>query len=189
MHSIFPRARVQAGATLLEALVAILLLSIGVVSLGATLSFAVQMPKLSGYRSAAVNLASSYIERMRANPEGFASGGYDQDSSYDGLRTAPAIATSDHCAYPNCTMTSLASMDFADLKVAARAELPAGGAYMVRDSQAGLPSGSDGNLWLVWQEPSSFARVNPFASDNCPPQITGHLADPRPRCLVVRFSL
>ena len=183
------RARVQTGATLLEVLVAILLLSIGVISLGSTLSFAVQMPKLSGYRSSAVNLASSYIERMRANPEGFASGSYDRASSYDGLRTAPTLATSDHCAYPNCNMTSLASMDFADLKVAARAELPAGGAYMVRDSQAGLPSGSDGNLWLIWQEPSSFALVNPFASDNCPPQITGNLANPQPRCLYVRFRL
>jgi type IV pilus assembly protein PilV len=180
---------VQVGATLLEALVAILLLSIGLISLGATLSFAVQMPKLSGYRSAAVNLASSYIERMRANPEGFASRGYDQASSYDGFRTAHAVATSNHCAYPSCDMTTLASMDFADLKAAARAELPAGGAYMVRDSQGGILSSSDGNLWLVWQEPSSFALVNPFASDNCPPQIADNLADPQPRCLVVRFRL
>ena len=189
MYATTPQARAQAGASLLEVLIAILLLSIGVSSLGATLSFAVQMPKLSGYRSAAVNLASSYIERMRANTDGFASGGYDQVSSYDGLRTAQAIATSDHCAYPNCNMTTLASMDFADLKVAARIELPAGGAYMVRDSPGGIPSSSDGNLWLMWQEPSSFALINPFASDSCPPQIAGNLADPQPRCLYVRFRL
>jgi type IV pilus assembly protein PilV len=189
MVALSPRARTQAGASLLEVLIAILLLSIGVIALGATLSFAVQMPKLSGYRSTAVNLASSYIERMRANPEGFINGGYDQASSYDGSRTAQGPATSDHCAYPNCTMTSLASMDFADLKVAARAELPAGGAYMVRDSHAGQPGSSDGNLWLMWQEPSSFALINPFASDNCPPRIAVALADPQPRCLYVRFRL
>ena len=179
----------QAGASLLEVLIAILLLSLGLISLGAMLSFAVQMPKLSGYRSGAVNLASSYIERMRANADGFAAGAYDQASSYDGLHTPQALEDGDQCAYPACNTASLALMDFADLKVAARAELPAGGAYMVRDSHGGLPSSTDGNLWLMWQEPRSFALINPSASDNCPSQIAGSLADPQPRCLYVRFRL
>lgn len=61
----------QSGATLIEVLVAILILSFGMLSLGAMMSFAVQLPKLSGYRSTATNLASSYVERIRANPIGF----------------------------------------------------------------------------------------------------------------------
>jgi type IV pilus assembly protein PilV len=189
MKPLTSQAREQAGASLLEVLIAILLLSIGLISLGSMLSFSVQMPKLSGYRSGAVNLASSYIERMRANTEGFASGAYDQASSYDGLHTPQSVVANDHCAYPACNAGSLARMDFADLKVAARAELPAGGAYMVRDSHGGIPSGTDGNLWLMWQEPSSFALINPAASDNCPSQIAGSLAVPQPRCLYVRFTL
>ena len=65
MKPLTPQAQAQAGASLLEVLIAILLLSIGLISLGSMLSFSVQMPKLSGYRSGAVNLASSYVERMR----------------------------------------------------------------------------------------------------------------------------
>ena len=63
--------RHQGGALLIEVLVAMLLLSFGMFSLGAMMSFSVQMPKLSGYRSTAVNLASSHIDRIRANPAGF----------------------------------------------------------------------------------------------------------------------
>ena len=189
MKPLTPQAQAQAGASLLEVLIAILLLSIGLISLGSMLSFSVQMPKLSGYRSGAVNLASSYVERMRANTEGFASGAYDQASSYDGLHTPQGVVEADHCAYPACNATSLARMDFADLKVAVRAELPAGGVYMVRDSHGGVPSSTDGNLWLMWQEPSSFALINPSASDNCPSQMADSLANAQPRCLYMRFSL
>jgi type IV pilus assembly protein PilV len=179
----------QAGFTLIEVLIAILLLSIGILSLSAMLSFTVQMPKLSGYRAAAVNLASSYVERMRANTDGFSSGAYDQSSSYDGLRTPQARAPSDQCAYPACDMSTMAVMDFDDLKVAVRSELPAGGAFMLRDSQGGVPSRTDGNLWIVWQEPTTTVKLNPSSTDNCPSQVTDNFTDPLPRCLYVRFKL
>jgi type IV pilus assembly protein PilV len=179
----------QAGFSLIEVLVAILLLSIGILALSTTLSYAVQMPKLSGYHAAAVNLASSYVERMRANTDGFAGGAYDQGSSYDGLRSPQARLPTDSCAYPTCNANTMASMDFADLKVAVRAELPAGGALMLRDSQSGVASSSEGNLWIVWQEPSTFALLSPFTSDNCPTAISSNFSDPAPRCLYLRFRL
>jgi type IV pilus assembly protein PilV len=183
------RLPLQAGFSLVEVLVAILLLSIGMLSLSATLSFAVQAPKLSGYRAAAVNLASGYVERMRANAEGFANGAYDQASSYDGLRSPQAITPSDSCAYPDCNIASMATMDFADLKLAVRAEIPAGGAWMLRDSQGGVTSRTDGHLWIVWQEPSTFALLNPANADNCPTEISSAFSAPAPRCLYVRFRL
>jgi len=179
----------QAGFSLVEVLVAILLLSLGILTLSATLSFATQAPKLSAYRAAAVNLASGYVERMRANAEGFASGAYDQPGSYDGLRSPPAVVPSDSCAYPDCNMVSMASMDFAELRIAVRAELPAGGAWMLRDKQGGIASGTDGNLWIVWQEPSIQALLNPTTSDNCPTEISSVFSAPAPRCLYVRFRL
>lgn len=179
----------QAGATIIEVLIAILLLSIGILSLSAMLSFTVQMPKLSGYRAQAVNLASSYVERMRANTDGFGNGAYDQSSTYDSLRTPQTTASSDHCDYPNCDMNAMAAMDFSDVKVAVRAELPAGGVFMLRDSQSGVPSRTDGNLWIVWQEPTTTSRLNPASTDNCPSQVTDNFSDPQPRCLYVRFKV
>ena len=66
--------RKYAGTSLIEVLVAMLLLSVGMLSLAAMVSYAVQMPKLAGYRAAAVNLAAEEIARMRANPSGFSDG-------------------------------------------------------------------------------------------------------------------
>lgn len=175
----------QAGSSLIEVLVAVLLLAFGILALGVMLSFTVQMPKLSGYRATAVNLASSYTERMRANPDGFSNGSYDKASSYDSSLSKLSIDATKTCAYPVCDMNMLATMDFDEMKVAVRAELPAGGLFMLRDSSSG-----EGNLWIVWQEPSTFAALNPSSvSDNCPTEVTVKYPDPKPRCLYVRFKL
>lgn len=182
--------RYQIGASLIEVLVALLLLSLGMLSLAATLSFAIQMPKLSGYRATATNLASGYVERMRANSGvdgfgGFNSGAYDKSSSY-------GVATEDLtpltiCKYPQCIATTMANMDLAEMQIAVRAELPAGGLFMERDNNSGVISSTTGNLWIIWQEPDTYAAiVDSSSSDNCPPGVAA--TTPKPRCLYVRFS-
>ncbi|NMM28350.1 MAG: type IV pilus modification protein PilV [Glaciimonas sp.] len=178
----------QVGASLIEVLVALLLLSLGMLSLAATLSFAVQMPKLSGYRATATNLASAYIERMRANSGadgfgGFNSGAYDKPSSY-GVTTLSATT----CSYPDCVAATLATMDLTTMQVAVRAELPAGGLFMERDNNSGVSSSTTGNLWIMWQEPVTYGTiVDSSSSDNCPSGVA--VTDPMPRCLYVRFSI
>jgi len=177
----------QAGASLIEVLVAILLLSLGMLSLGAMLSFAVQMPKVSGFRAIATNLASSHISRILANPVGFSEEKYQQplhDSawSFEGIDLA-------NCAYNDpCTASSLAIMDDAEIRRAVRMALPAGDMLVSCDSPScGLSS--FGNLWIVWQEPFSHAALDPSSSDNCPSQAKEIYTDPKPRCLYVRFKL
>lgn len=90
------RSKNEAGATLIEVLVAILLLSFGMLALGAMLSFAVQAPKMSAYRATATNLANSYVERMRANPEGFAKSDGTGGSYGTALNGAGSITTAAH---------------------------------------------------------------------------------------------
>lgn len=179
----------QAGSSLIEVLVAILLLSFGMLALGAMLSFAVQAPKLSGYRASAANLAAGYIDRLRANPHGFETNLYTSGMSYDGTSAAVALAD---CSYPSCSESTLATMDIAAVQSAARLELPAGGMLMKRDTTAAcvpIGTGLCGNLWIIWLEPASF-DVNPFAdSDNCPTEVTGTYTSPQPRCLYVRFQI
>lgn len=175
----------QLGASLIEVLVAILLLSFGILSLGAMLSFAVQAPKLSAYRATAANLASSHIERIRANPGEFQNGTYSSTLSYDGTFNSIALVP---CSYPACTAASLATMDVAATRQAVRIELPAGGMLVTCDTTP-CSSNSYGNLWIVWQEPSTFAALNPTSSDNCPTQVTGTFTNPKPRCLYVRFKI
>ena len=192
----------QAGASLIEVLISIFILAFGMLALGVMSSFAVQMPKLSGYRAIAANLAASYIERIRANPGrpleappilGFSSGLYDKESNYDATFIDIDLQK---CAYPKCTEKSLADMDIAAIQQAVRRALPAGGIFMQRDSSSGTASTTEGNLWIIWQEPSIYASFNPASSgvdspfaDNCPLEVTKNYPKSKPRCLYVRFRI
>jgi len=192
MMKVAPR---QTGSSLIEVLVAILLLSFGMLSLGGMLAFAVQMPKLSANRATATILAAQYIERIRANP-GSSSGGYAGGDyvasgvgSYDGNSTIPALSD---CTYATpCTETTLATMDKAFTNRELRKQLPAGGMVLTCNS---TPCGTDyAELWIIWNEPDTFAalaRGASNASDNCPSGITAaYTAPPFPRCLYVRFKV
>jgi type IV pilus assembly protein PilV len=179
----------QSGASLIEVLVAVLILSFGMLSLGAMLSFSVQMPKLSGYRSTATNIASDHIERIRANSGEFATGAYSSTLSYNESFDKDAIAATD-CAYPACSSGQLATMDIQATRRAARILLPAGGMIVNCD---GVCSSSNayGRIWIVWQEPSSSVALT-AASDYCPVEVTGSYptgSHPAPRCLYVRFKV
>lgn len=183
----------QSGASLIEVLIAVLILSFGMLALGSMLSFTIQLPKLSGYRATATNLSTRYIARIRANPGAFSIGKYDHPTSYDKSLSQLEIDSSKTCIYPQCddgaTLAALATMDHDRMTVATRTELPAGGLFMSRDSSGGTPSATEGNLWIIWQEPDTSAKLNPASSDNCPLKDLEPYKEPHPRCLYVRFKL
>jgi type IV pilus assembly protein PilV len=175
----------QSGASLIEVLVAILLLSFGMLSLGGMLAYAVQMPKLAAYRAAAANLAAGHIERMRANAIGFEGGSYSETMSYNA--DLPSVTP---CTYPDCTADSIASLDKDETSQAIRRELPLGGMRMTCN---GACTDRDGDIWVIWQEPTTFAALDSANSDECPdpaaaPAFTA-FSSPKPRCLHVRFKL
>ena len=174
----------QNGASLIEVLVAMLLLSFGMLSLGAMLSFSVQMQKMSGYRAVAVNLASSHIDRIRTNPGGL------EDYKKPLHEAAWSFANIDlkNCQYPNCDATSLAAMEDAATRRAVRIALPAGDLLVTCDTTP-CNEHSHGNLWIVWQEPSIHAVLDPSSSDNCPALVTRIYTDTKPRCVYVGFKL
>ena len=170
----------ESGATLVEVLVSVLILSLGMLSLSSMMAFTVQMPKLSGYRATAANIAASHIERIRANRAGFANGDYATASSYDGSYSPLAPVP---CVYPTCTPSSLAMMDDTATKQWARSALPAGGVLTSCNPDPCTPD-SMGNIWIIWQEPKVRAWIDPASSDSCPTPFV----NPRPRCLYARFK-
>jgi len=174
----------QNGSSLIEVLIAILILSFGLLAMGGMMATAIQLPKLAAHRATATNIAVNYIDRIRANPTGFASGNYDDSLSYDGSLTVPSL---NDCAYPLCDATSLANMDKAYTKRVLRTQLPAGGMLMKRDTTGG--STTEGNLWIIWQEPGTASALNAGTSDNCPTEVTSTYTNPAPRCLYMRFRL
>lgn len=179
--------RKQTGSTLIEVLIAILLLSVSAIAIGVTIMFAVQMPKLSGYRATAANLAASYIERIRANRNGFELGNYQlKGSSYsnDSSKLVLSEIPGGSCAYPDCSASGIADKDFAETSVAVRESLPAGGLLMLGDAAGG----SSGNLWVIWNEPATKSVIDARQSDQCPAQVSVYAAA-KLRCLYVRFQI
>jgi type IV pilus assembly protein PilV len=182
----------QTGSSLIEVLVAILLLSFGMLALGAMLSFSVLAPKLSAYRATAANLAASHVERIRANPEGFSNDRYTAALNGSGW-SFTEIALSD-CAYPNCTEASLATMDEKATRRAVRRELPAGDMVMWCSTPAAPTSPvtctktTQGNLWIVWQEPNTNSLLSQ-SSDQCPSFPSDYLGALPARCLYVLFKI
>ena len=170
------RPRNQGGATLIEVLVAVLILSFGLLSLGGVLSYAVQMPKLSAYRAAAMRVGSAHIDRMRANTSGFTSDAYTQGSSY----AQPPSGTTP-CAYPACTAASLATLDKEATQKLAAGYLPNGGIQVACNGGCAT---MEGDLWVLWAEPTTFGSFSTSASDECP---TGAAAGAR--CVHIRFKL
>ncbi len=167
---------VQKGSSLIEVLVTILILSFGMLSLAGMMAYAVQLPKLSAYRATAVMLGAGHVERMRANIAGFQAGSYNETMTFN---TTAAIAS---CAYPTCDAVAIASKDKSDSNAEIRRELPLGGMRMVCN---GACSAREGDLWILWQEPSTSAAINQN-NDECPASgtYTG-----TPRCIHIRFKL
>lgn len=193
----------QQGASLLEVLVAVLILSFGLLALGGMLSYGVQMPKLSGYRASATIIATAHIERMRANVDGFrnseyASAKYPTEPHTFGVQSwqtlIKTVSDGGECVYPNCTADKVALIDINETHRALRRELPgfAGLRVTCTGSCNGL-SRPEGDLWIIWSEPTTFASIDGGTSDECPdPNATPSFSpfpSPAPRCLHVKFKL
>lgn len=188
MKPVCRRHLFQNGVTLIEVLVSVLLLSFGMLSLGAMLSFAVQMPKLSGYRATAVRLASSHIDRIRANPDGFSSYNQPLKGAASSFKSSKSNSPASSCAYPDCNATSLAAMDDAATRWSVSNQLPSGDMLVNCDTST-CARGSHGNVWVVWQEPSTHAAFDPSSSDNCPVQLAMAYPTTRPRCIYLGFTI
>jgi len=190
----------QSGASLIEVLVAVLILSFGMLALGGMLSYAVQMPKLSGYRSSATSIATGHIERMRANIAGYTSGQYASASvvgephSYDVQFWKIGVLHPTACTYPTCTPQSIAWADINETHAALRRELPGWAGIRVTCSGAcNSMATPEGDIWIMWSEPSAVAALDAGTSDECPdptvaPTFTA-FTSPKPRCLHMRFKL
>lgn len=166
----------QHGSSLIEVLVTILILSFGMLSLAGMMAYAVQLPKLSAYRATAMSLATGHVERMRSNIAGYSAGAYNETMTFN---ATVAIST---CGYPNCDAAAIAAQDKYLSNSEIRRELPLGGMRMVCN---GACSTREGDLWILWQEPSTFAAINQ-SNDECPAPST---YNGTPRCIHIRFKL
>jgi type IV pilus modification protein PilV len=110
------------GASLVEVLVALGVLSIGLLGVGQVLVHGMRASHSALLRTQAVNLVADMAERIRANPLGAAA--YDC-TSYASAPVVRDCAASDSATAPaNCTAAELAEDDLARWQEAARTALP-----------------------------------------------------------------
>lgn len=178
----------QRGATLIEVLVTILILSIGLLAMGAMMAYSNLLPKLSGNRSVAVSTASNMIDRMRSNPTtqspSFSISNYETATFTVSFVASASLPAGSTCAFPDCTQASMARMDIAVIQQQLSQQLsPAGITIAVTNAD-----NNEGNLWVIWQEPSSFSNLT-AGSDNCPAAVTTLALSPPPRCVYMPFKL
>src|SRR5262245_49835341 len=76
-------ARRQAGASLIEVLVSILILSFGMLAMAGLHASSLRYGKMSQFRSVATQLAYDLSDRMRANALGAMGGAYNFTEAYD----------------------------------------------------------------------------------------------------------
>lgn len=184
----------QRGASLVEVLVAMLVVSLGVLAMAGLLATASRYGKSSEYRAVATLLASDMADRIRANKAALADpvvgavDVYDMTAGYDTWSDEPDEPT-DCVDAANCTAPEIAAQDRAEWARAVFSGLP-GGAGFVSVSEPLAAAGNMRNftadIWIAWLDPDDNSAV--AGPDNeCPPGFQD--LDPQPRCTFFRVGL
>lgn len=178
------------GATLLEVLVSILLMSFGLLALAGMQVFALAAQKNGNNRAIASFLANDIAERIRVNPAGLAGAAYDKV-----VLTTSALPAEVLCSFPDCdTAQKLAQADLSAFLATVRSQLPLGGLVISRPVVGAATSTTMANIWIIWEESSTLnttqdgtATSSESTIDNCPDAAKA-LAT-LPRCFYLKLVL
>lgn len=144
------------GDSLIEVLVAVLVLSFGLLALVALLANSLKLSSTSNYRTVAAEQATAMADLVRANPSML--------TSFGGSAGPTAAVTTACLTTTGCTRTQLVGTSFALWQERLAAMLPSGTGIICQDktaaSKATNSSGCDGNasgplvVKVCWNEAS-----------------------------------
>jgi len=173
----------QFGGSLLEVLIAVLIMSFGLLALGSLTAASLQYGKSAQFQTIGVQMVGDLTDRMRGNVDAFAASTYNQTAVYTGSNAA-LTAPGDNCTSAICTSTQLAAWDLFEWRTDLRRRLPAGDAYVLRDAVNPLAV----DVWIMWREATLADGLSVAASTDCPAAaVTG--VSPLPRCTYFRVSI
>lgn len=139
----------QNGFTLLEVLIAVVVLSIGLLGLANLQATSLRLNQQALMRSQEAHLAYDMIDRMRANMPGVIAGAYD-------LPTLPTASDTNCTTNTGCTPAAMAAQDYFEWNAAIMATLSGGDGIVCLDStpQDGADSANPdcdntGNMFAV----------------------------------------
>jgi len=144
------------GFSLLEVLVAIVVLSIGLLGLAGMQATGLKNNNSSYQRSQANILANEILDRMRANQVGVDAGAYDDP--YSG--GTPALPTAPACVTTSCNSATMATYDVAEWDAKLGSTLPSG---------QGMITGSGANsvftITVMWDDERTGATGTDCGGD------------------------
>ena len=129
------------GFTLLEILIAVVVLSIGLLGIAGLQALGQQSNHSAYLRSQATALAYDMIDRMRANNAGVKSGDYDAIDTTSNTYTDPG------CSSSTCSSLQMAQYDMYDWQQELSTQLPTGNGTV-----AGAGSGSVFTVTVMWDD-------------------------------------
>jgi len=131
----------QAGFSLIEILVTLVVLSIGLLGIAGMQASGLRNNHAAYTKTQATNLAMDMAERIRANPKG--------QASYAGFDSNNAPATSPNCITSGCTPAELATHDKFEwsqpLKTETKPVLPAGRGHVTQNGDQFI-------VTILWRE-------------------------------------
>lgn len=164
----------QAGASLIEVLVAVLLVSIGLLGIAGLAGATIGYNKVSQLRLVGQALVNDFADRARINVAGYDRGSYAIALS-DNYQTSPVTVPPanldlDPSVATNQTTIAngLAAADVDQFLRAVRNRFPEGDAIVVTRPSA---ASRDMDVWLLWKEPAAdIASGSLFNTGkvNCP---------------------
>jgi type IV pilus assembly protein PilV len=181
---------IQAGVSLIEVLVAIVIASIGLLALAGVNASSIRYTKMSQYRGTAALLANDIGERMRANVAGGVN--YALAADFATQAAAPAVPAP-RCHYIpvvnpnpfliNCTAAQIAADDMYSWRERVKAQLPEGSAFIVFQNAQNAA-----DIWVAWRDPNVAADDLEATAIECPAGLTVG-GDKSVRCSYFRFNL
>jgi len=172
---------------MIEVLVAMLVVSFGVLAMSGLLTNSTRYGKTTEFRAIATLLANDIADRMRANPLGVGGGNYALTDAYDRL-TEPPDANDNCTQAAPCTGDNgvgMAARDLADWRRALYFGLPGGAGYVSPSAD-----GTAADIWVGWTDPQAVeeTEAGDAVRKECPDVFAGN-ASPRPRCAYFRVGL
>ena len=138
MMSTIPKSR---GFTLLEVLIAVVVLSIGLLGIAGLQAFGQRSNHSAYLRSQATALAYDMIDRMRANTAGVLSGAYNAIDTTSGTYSNPG------CDTATCSSSQMAQYDMYDWQQELATQLPTGNGKVT-----GAGVGSMFTVTVMWDD-------------------------------------
>ena len=135
-----PKSR-HRGFTLLEILIAVVVLSIGLLGVASLQALGQQSNHSAYLRSQATALAYDMLDRMRANNAGVKAG------NYDAIDTTAQTYSDPGCASSSCSPSLMAQYDEYDWQQELKTQLPSGNGTV-----AGGGSGTLFTVTVMWDD-------------------------------------